>query len=72
MYLLWQLDNAFPAKFHAIMGRLAGLSFGIYFLHAYIIYAYMLALKHLDILIGKNVLFLMFSLLVVLLLTQKC
>ena len=69
IYLLWRFDNAFSAKFHAIMGKLANLSFGIYFLHAYIIYVYMFALKYLNALIGKNVLFLMFSLLVILLLT---
>lgn len=47
MYLLRKYDSSFPSRTHRMMGLLADFSFGIYFLHAYIIFLY---LKFLEIL----------------------
>ncbi len=40
IYFLWLNESRFPKQFHDIMGFLAELSFGIYFLHDYFIIAY--------------------------------
>jgi surface polysaccharide O-acyltransferase-like enzyme len=40
IYVLWLIESRLPKKFHEIMGFLAELSFGIYFLHDYFIIAY--------------------------------
>jgi surface polysaccharide O-acyltransferase-like enzyme len=56
-YLLWRFDTAIPARVHAIVGRIADLSFGIYFLHAYIIYACMYIVKYSIISAHRNIFF---------------
>ena len=61
MYLLWKYGSSFPVEIHTILGRFADLSFGIYFLHAYIIYVYLFVLKYMNISIGKNIIFWAFS-----------
>lgn len=40
IYFLWVNESRLPKQFHDIMGFLAELSFGIYFLHDYFIIAY--------------------------------
>ena len=67
MFLLWQFDSNLPTVFHKIVSKLANLSFGIYFIHAYIIYTYMFVLKYLNISIGSNIIFFTVSLAIVVL-----
>jgi peptidoglycan/LPS O-acetylase OafA/YrhL len=40
IYFLWLFELRLPKRFHELMGFLAELSFGIYFLHGYFIIAY--------------------------------
>lgn len=40
IYFLWRIEAQTPKPFHTVMGFLAQLSFGIYFLHDYFIIAY--------------------------------
>ncbi|MFQ4142293.1 acyltransferase [Chlorogloeopsis sp. ULAP02] len=40
IYCLWLFELKLPKQFHDVMGFLAELSFGIYFLHGYFIIAY--------------------------------
>lgn len=49
MYLLWQYDAVASNRFHLVMGSLADLSFGIYFIHAYVIFLYLRLLEFLNI-----------------------
>lgn len=50
MYLLWRFDSMLPQSLHGAIGKLADLSFGIYFLHGYVIYvcAYLFGKIHLS------------------------
>jgi surface polysaccharide O-acyltransferase-like enzyme len=64
-YLLWQFDAAIPVRVHTIIGKIADLSFGIYFLHAYIIYVCMYLVKYLDMAIQKNMFFVIILLVIV-------
>jgi peptidoglycan/LPS O-acetylase OafA/YrhL len=56
-YLLWRFDAAIPARVHAIIGSIADLSFGIYFLHAYIIYGCMYVVKYSIFSAHRNIIF---------------
>lgn len=67
MYVLWRWDAQFSAPFHRIMGRFADLSFGIYFLHAYIIFLYMHQLKYFRFSSSLNLGSLFFALMVIIL-----
>lgn len=40
IYFLWLAEFRLPKRFHDVMGALAELSFGIYFLHGYFLIAY--------------------------------
>jgi len=48
VYFLWRFDSFLPEWFHHILAKLADFSFGIYFLYAYIMYTYLIALKYLN------------------------
>ena len=49
MYCLWRFDAAFSSRFHAVVGELANLSFGIYFLHGYFVYVYFAGVRYMGL-----------------------
>lgn len=49
IYFFWRFDSVLTDRFHAIMENLANLSFGIYFVHGYVIYIYGIILKYLGL-----------------------